>query len=379
MKLSIVIPTKNRQKYCIAAIRQILSMNLNDIEIIVQDNSDNNTLRNTFVAEINSGIVKYNYVSGIISFVDNFSAPIPLCTGEYVCMIGDDDGILPNIIDVVNLAIKNGYDAVIPGLNAVYIWPSDKPIVKGAENGYLCLSYIKNRSREVDLNKSVMRLLRNGGQEYQSCDLPRLYHGIVKREILDSVKSKTGAYFKGLTPDIYMAVALALTCKKVLAIDYPITISGICPKSGSSDSATGRHTGNLKDAPHFRGHDNYQWDFKAPAIYSVESIWGETALRALKEFNRQDLYKEFNIAALDGICLVKYPQFKDIICQHIRENGLNAFLIEIKSRSKQFSRLLRKVYKRILRKKNDVLKFYGVDCINKAVSITVENANKETE
>lgn len=373
MKLSIIIPTKNRQEFCEAAIRQILSLNLNDVEIIVQDNSDVDSLRNVFATEISLGKVKYNYVYGIISFVDNFSAPIPLCSGDYVCMIGDDDGVLPNIIDVVNIASLKGYDAIIPGLNSVYIWPSDKPIVKGAEGGYLCLSYIKSESRVVDLNKGIKQLLNNGGQDYQSCDLPRLYHGIVKREVLESIKSKTGAYFKGLTPDIYMSVALALTCKNVLAIEYPITVSGICPRSGSSDSATGRHTGDLKDAPHFRGHDNYEWDIKAPAIYSVESIWGETALRALKEFNRLDLYEEFNIAALDGICLVKYPQFKDLLRQHLREHELNAFIIEMKSRIKQYSRLLRKVYRRILRKKNDVLKFYGVGNIEKAVSITIEN------
>ena len=68
-------------------------------------------------------------------------------------------------------------------------------------------------------------------------------------------------------------------------MNYPITVSGICPTSGSADSATGRHTGKLEDAPHFRGHASYEWDNKAPAIYSVESIWGETVLKALKDFN----------------------------------------------------------------------------------------------
>lgn len=376
MKLSIVIPTKNRQFYCIAAIRQILSLKLEETEIIIQDNSDDQSLCETFANEISKGLIKYNYVSGVISFVDNFSAPIPLCTGDYVCMIGDDDGILPNIIDLVDTAKENEYDAIIPGLNSVYIWPSDHPIIKGAEKGYLCLAYMKNNTHEVDLDKGMTQLLNNGGQEYQSCDLPRLYHGIVKRTILEEIKAKTGTYFKGLTPDIYMAVALALTCKKVLSVEYPITVSGICPKSGSSDSATGRHTGDLKDAPHFRGHDRYDWDPKAPAIYSVESIWGETALRALKEFGREDLYAKFNVAELDSICLYKYPQFKEVICNHIEEYGYNALCLKKDRRIKNAKRLVRKVLKRLTRGAHDVCKFYEVPDIDSAVNITFNNLSK---
>ena len=37
--LSIVIPTRNRQEYCVAAVEQILTLNLNDVEVVIQDNS----------------------------------------------------------------------------------------------------------------------------------------------------------------------------------------------------------------------------------------------------------------------------------------------------------------------------------------------------
>lgn len=38
--LSIVIPTRDREYYCIEAIKNILSYNNEDFELVVQDNSD---------------------------------------------------------------------------------------------------------------------------------------------------------------------------------------------------------------------------------------------------------------------------------------------------------------------------------------------------
>ena len=290
MLLSIVIPTKNRQQYCLAAVKQIISLNLDKTQVVIQDNSDDRSLEKNLKQVIEYGKVKYHYREGVISFVDNFSEAVSLCDGEYICMIGDDDGILPNITQVVNTAKERNLDCVIAGLNSVYVWPSNNPIVKGGENGYLCLSYIKKEEKSVNPQKGLKQLIKNAGQDYQNLDLPRVYHGIAKRERLEEIRNIAGNYFKGLTPDIFIAVALASVCKNVIRINYPITISGICPRSGSSDSATGKHTGELRNAPHFRGHINYEWDKKVPAVYSVESIWAETALHALRTFNHSIYY-----------------------------------------------------------------------------------------
>lgn len=370
IKLSIVIPTKNRQQYCIAAVEQILSLKLDNTEIVIQDNSDDNRLEVFLKSYTKEGKLKYNYAEGVISFVDNFSAPLPLCRGKYVCMIGDDDGVLPNIISVVDYAQQNDYDAIIPGLNSVYFWPSSNPIIKNAQDGYMCLAYINNSIVEVNPENGLHQLMQTAGQKYQSLDLPRLYHGIVKREKIEVIKKMTGFYFDGLTPDIYMSVALSVVCKKVCRLGFPITISGICPHSGSSDSATGKHTGNLNEAPHFKGHKGYVWDSKAPAIYSVESIWAETVLHALHIFEREDLYNEFRVDILDGICYRKYPQFKDILKKHMRDYGIWELSSLLKAWTFFIIDYKKKFVRRLLRKKGDVIKLYSIPDIKNAAIIT---------
>lgn len=327
--LSIIIPTKNRQKYCLAAIRQILSLNLSEIEICIQDNSDTDILRNE-ISSIASENIVYNYHEGVLSFVDNFSEAVSLSHGEYLCMIGDDDGILPSIMDMVRFMKGKGIDSLIPSLGAVYYWPSDNPIVANGEKGVLTLSYLRSKARYTNSKKALLKLLKGAVQNYTSLDMPRLYHGIVKKTCLEDIKEQTGKYFGGLTPDIYMAVALSFVCKKTLRIDTPITISGICPTSGSNDSATGKHTGKLEDAPHFRGHTDYHWDEHIPAFYSVDTIWAETLMQALTMFKRDDLKSKFNMPLFEIICLKKYPEYKNIIKEHAKKE-----LVSIISMKKQ--------------------------------------------
>ena len=371
--LSIIIPTKNRQKYCLKAVEEITNFNWKNVQIVIQDNSDDSTLKKELKEYKN---IKYNYHKGVLSFVDNFSEAVEIADGEYLCMIGDDDGVLPNILDHVYYMKKNNYDALIPGLNSVYFWPSTNSVIKNGEKGYLCIANVKNRIYDIDCKNGLIDLMKKGCQDYQTLDIPRLYHGIVKHQNVDLVKKKVGKYFDGLTPDIYMATALCFTCKKVCKIDYPVTISGICPKSGSSDSATGKHTGNLKDAPHFNGHENYQWDIKVPKIYSVESIWADTALHAIKDFDGKSYYDKFRVDILDAICLSKYPQFKNEIKNHSKNFSNPILYISIIGKYLKILNFLKRAIKRVIRKRGSVLKYYNIENINEACDITVRELEK---
>lgn len=331
--LSIIIPTRNRQWYCQEAVNQILAHNWGGVEVCIQDNSDDESLKG-FVSQRNSQDIVYNYHPGTLSFVDNFSEAVALARGDYVCMIGDDDGVLPSILHLIERMVDEGADAAIPALNFIYFWPSNQHVVEDGERGLLISHIHAEQPRDkvriiANSEKEIVKLLARGIQNYTAYDIPRLYHGIVKREVLDKIKETTGHYFGGLTPDMYMASALAMVCKKVLRVSYSVTISGICPSSGSSDSATGKHTGQLKDAPHFRGHDHYEWEEMMPAFYSVDTIWGDTLFHSIKEFHREDLLKHFNLALFDGLCITKFPEYSNVVLEHALVHGTSVTRLKL--------------------------------------------------
>lgn len=376
-KLSIIIPTKNRQKYCFAAVKQILSLGLKDFEICIQDNSDVNSLEND-LASLGSERVRYNYHSGVLSFVDNFSEAVSICSGTYACMIGDDDGLIDSIEQVVEYAEQHDVDAVIPELGVAYYWPTEKPLVPGAENGYFIMKSNQAELKFRAVVPSIQGLLKNGGQDYHLFNLPKLYHGIVKRDRLEEIKKTAGHYFGGLTPDIYIAVALALVCKSICTVNVSVTIAGVCPTSGSADSDTGRHTGSLKDAPHFRGHTTYNWCKEVPYVYSIETIWADTLLHVFEDFKRNEEKASLSVSMLDAICYFKYPSLRKDVLYHIKENHLNKITLIALYSKYWLSHLIPRVYgklKRLLHLGEPVEIYFDVKDIESAYKIFKNNIN----
>lgn len=364
--LSIIIPTKNRQMYALDAIRQIMRLEDQRVQVVIQDNSDTDSLRGMISEFTDDPRMKYIYRQGVISFVDNFSLAVSQSDGQYVCMIGDDDGITPLIVDVVKWAAEHNIDAIKPELNAGFYWPNSEAIGNSIDNGYMLIFKTTGKAKWFNPAKAVNRLVRNGAYQYLSLDMVKLYHGIVRRECLDLVKEKTGTYFGGLSPDMYMAVALSLTVKRAVAIDYPLTLSGMCRQSGSADSATGKHTGKLEDAPHFRGHDSYEWSDLVPRFYSVETIWADTALAALKDLKREDLIGKFNTAAISAYCRRKFPQFGEILSDYNRKHNISRWRLLKASIGQPVDDFARRVYRKLFVKNAKVKRLYGIQSISEA-------------
>jgi glycosyltransferase involved in cell wall biosynthesis len=351
------------------------------LQVVIQDNGESDKLGKLVEARFQDARLIYHYNNRILSFVGNFSEGISLCTGDYVTIIGDDDGINPQILQLAELAAKNGIDAVTPSLPIVYFWP-DSGVPSANQEGKLRISSFSNVVRFYDTPAELKKLLNNGCQSYLSLKLAKVYHGIVKRSVLEDIHAKTGKYIGGLSPDIYLSIASSALIKKVLFIDYPLTISGICKKSGSSDSATGKHTGDLKDAPHFIGHNNYRWSEEVPSFYSVETIWADSALAAIDDLNCNKLKTYFDIDFLSGYCYSLYPQFKSIIKNNLSKNlkvGKNSFSTKlhlqkglIKFKVRNF--WLKVLAKTVHRKSEQV--YDSVPNIQKAVSIIEQTIQK---
>ncbi|MBO7926572.1 glycosyltransferase family 2 protein [Pseudoalteromonas sp. K222D] len=311
--LSIIIPTKNRQKYLLQCVEHVIQRTSSKVEVVVQDNSDDDSLRQLLMSHKNADKIKYNYVSKNLSFVENFSLGVELSDGKYLCMIGDDDGINPELEKVVEWADKNKIEAITPNIRVNYIWPDTGVPYYKTDNGNLMIIPFRNNVNFHNPKLEIEKLLYMGGQNYLKLKMAKVYHGVVTRAAMDRVKDITGVYFGGMSPDIYSSTALSLVVEQVLSIDYPLTIPGVCSNSGAGKSSTNRHHGKFSDSPFLSGHANYSWSEKVPKFYSVETMWADSFLAALKDMNRPDLIDKFNVEMISAYCLDKYPQFKDVV------------------------------------------------------------------
>jgi glycosyltransferase involved in cell wall biosynthesis len=321
--LSIVIATKDRQKYALSAVESILSLENMNIQVVVQDNSSNNTLKDSLLKFSSDTRLVYRYTNESFSFIDNFNASIDLATGEYLCLIGDDDGVNPEVINATLWAKNNNVDAIVGNLSANYRWEGT-----GAPNTFftkmtgstLTISDFNGKAEYVDIEKSLVQLMENGCTNYNEFKLPKLYHGVVKKSCLEEIKLKTGFFISGLSPDIYASISLACVVKKLIYINYPLTIPGVCAESGSiKEGQLKNHSKKLEDAPHFKGRKNYSWNREIPKIFCVQTIWADSGFSALRDMNRDDLIAKFNRFALYANIIDADMSVKSMVHGHISE------------------------------------------------------------
>jgi len=296
--LSIVIATKNRVPYCIKCIEAVLKLENVNIELVIQDNTDNFELRDYVSLNFDDKRLVYQYTPPPFSSIDNFNAALELATGEYVCMIGDDDGINPEILKATLWAKDNNVDALVGSLSANYRWAltgAPNTLFTKMTGNSLTLTHFKGNVCQPNIENSLNKLMKNGCTNYSDFSLPKLYHGVIRRECLELIKRKTGSYLKGLSPDIYSSIALSCVINKLITIDYPLTIPGVCEASTSvTEGQIKKHSKKIEDAPHFRSRGNYIWSKEVPRIYCVQTIWADSGFAALREMERFDLIKKFN-------------------------------------------------------------------------------------
>ncbi|WJW81224.1 glycosyltransferase [Moellerella wisconsensis] len=320
MLLSIVIPTKGRNKYIVEVINSLLNMKLNNTEIVIQDNNEIDEISNIFPEHISSGKIIYNHTSEPLSFISNFEKAVSLAQAKYITVIGDDDIVNPKIEYIVkNIALKYDFEVLVPSTRSLfYIWPDTYSTSKSKRltsgKGLLTMRAFSGSLKKVNVKKEINDFFKNGCLNYLDTNIPRLYHGIVRKDIIDKIRHKYGFFFGGLTPDIYAAIILSLHTENVFRLDYPLTIPGICHKSGSAASETGSHTGLLSSAPHFNHRGAYNWNEKVPAIYTVETIWADSALAVLQD-TKKNIH--INLDKLNFILEYKYPElFKEFIAKN---------------------------------------------------------------
>ncbi len=299
--ISILVATRNRQKYAAALVADILSWADSRLEIIVEDNSDDHKLRELIGTGLRSSLLHYRHNGQAISSIDNFNNTVAQSNGEFVCMVGDDDGLNPAIVEVAAWAKETDIDCVTGNVRQEYIWPSG-----GAHGvskpGTLTHPTYSGKFGYADPAACRRGLTARGGTRYLELPFPRLYHGLVRRTLLECAKAKTGYYLGGLSPDIYSAVVLNQLSRKTVFIDYPLSIPGVCPASTTAtEGKQAVQSADVRDAPHFRSRQWYQFSPKIPPVYCVDAIWADSAVAAMSDMGMTE-----EIAALDIDALCAY-------------------------------------------------------------------------
>lgn len=303
--LSIVIPTKNRYYYLKILIDSLLSHDSQEFELIIQDNSDDNSDFIDIVKRYNiDRRFKYNYSQGWLSVIDNCDLAVSAASGQYVCMLGDDDGIiLDRALFLAKWLKENNYDScyVRPIL---YSWPDVKHAVwDDSFSGKIePFEVFTNTIVELNIESQLTRVLDKGAG-FGLGNLPRIYQSFVSSNVLLKLKEDTNTYFPGPSPDMSNAVGISKYLTNYVFVDIPIVISGHCMKSTAGQGNMKKHIGSIESQKHLPLNTAKEWGKRIPFFWSGPTIYAESARKALLATGRSNSHM-INYPALYSCCLV---------------------------------------------------------------------------
>ena len=319
--LSVVVPTHNRADYAISCIEAVLGFGAPDLQLVMTDTSTDRRLfgwlHNGSHQYLDDSRFIYRKIDEPSNVTKNHNDAMALAGGEYVCVIGDDDCITSAAIDAARWASTRSVPVVSQPVTAVYGWPDFRSRLVRA--GHAARLYVPRRARAIYWRNGEVDLRAAMRRAFQFTDgMPRCYHGIVRRELLESVRSQTGTYFHGPSPDMSAAVALACLVHQYCEVEIPLTIAGVSGGSASGRSAMNTHKGDLSSENPAGGLQDKGWSIGVPRVYAVETVWADAGLQTLGKL-RPDLLQGFNYARLFALCNVRHPEFRSKVDEARRE------------------------------------------------------------
>lgn len=284
--ISVVVPTKNRYKYLKKLIELVVSFNTQELEFVIQDNSDDNQEIMEFLNNYKYPWLRYFYCKEHLTSIENFDLAINHTTGDYVCFIGDDDGIVCNIVDCANWMKANNIEALI-SVKSVYVWPNEKD-----SSGFLTIEPSSSLIEYLNPILELRKTLNNGCQELG--DIPVVYTGIVSRYILSKVYKDCGTYFPGgASADIANGVALCFYVKRFVKINMPVIITGTSPMTGGIKNR--KSFIPFSNIPFISKDVGNNWEGYFPKYWFGCFVWPESAVKSLRALGKESFIAELNI------------------------------------------------------------------------------------
>lgn len=308
--LSVVIPTKDRYIYLKECLQSLIDLKSDMLEIVVQDNTAINDEILSYISLLNWPHLKYYHYSYSVSQTENSDLAVSHALGEYCCYIGDDDSISNAALEIAQYMKDNRIIACACNV-ATYHW---KDIVfQGRKKPTLSFDDRKMWIKDMNSKKILKKVLSYGVQDIKF--LPRVYHGIISKSILDQIYKITGSYFPGPSPDMANAIASVLLIQKYIFVNLPLILSGYSYKSAGGMGLRGTHKGLLKDVKQLPKKAEEEWSPKIPKLWLGYTVWPESAEKAFIKMGYNSYIKKINYYAMEAKIYLKYPEYRSLIMQ----------------------------------------------------------------
>jgi glycosyltransferase involved in cell wall biosynthesis len=222
-RFSVVIPTRERAGTLLHTLKTCIRQTFSDYEIIVCDNHSSPATKQV-VDEIGSDRIKYIRAPEPLAMSANWELALEQAKGEWVTVLGDDDGLMPYALgEVDNLVRKHPVKAVHTH-RGLYLWPD---IALTDEANFIRIPMSRTLNR-IDSKTKLIQVCRF---ESGADQLPMIYNSFIHRDLITEMRKRVGKVFPNAIPDVYSGFAFAHLTQDFLSVGIPFNIAGLSGRS----------------------------------------------------------------------------------------------------------------------------------------------------
>lgn len=224
---SVVIPTHNRLALLRDAVYSITRQSGPNWECVIFDNSSEDAIAE-YVSSLNDSRVRYERSEEFLPVTVSWNRAIDLAKGDYVTLIGDDDGLVPNgLIKLSDLTGKMYNPDVIYSSLYQFYHPGVAPwesagYVVDLRNGF----FFRDRSEPFLLDAHAAEEAVNGSLSLRRNFTFNMQAFTFARGFLDKVRIE-GKVFHSPFPDYYLANMAMSVADSIAISPEPLAIAGV--------------------------------------------------------------------------------------------------------------------------------------------------------
>ena len=231
-KFSVLLPTRDRLDLAKEAIETVRRQSFAGWELIVADNCSRDNVAE-YIASLRDRRIVCIRSDTPIPVTENWNRAMNASSGDYVVMLGDDDGLVPGYFERLLKAIdklKNpdfiyhgayhfAFPGVLPGMP-----------VGGLTDVTRFYDVLRSEEKVRLLPCEEGQTLAKAALDMRAYYAFNMQHFLFSRQFLARV-SKFGLFFQGPFPDFYAANISMLMAERIGLLAEPMVIIGISPKS----------------------------------------------------------------------------------------------------------------------------------------------------
>lgn len=231
MKLSVLLPTRNRLELLISAIETVRRQSVQDWELVISDNASDQDIRG-HVDSLADERIRYHRTDRFVPVTDNWNAALERSTGDYIVMLGDDDGLLPGYIEAIAQLVDrfDGPDVIYTSA-LLLTFPGVTPEhPDGYVMDYGLAPFLQDVHEPYLLGRDVALAMAHGAMNFRLTFGFNSQFLVVSRRFVASLAAH-GPFYQSPFPDYYSSIVAMLEARSIVVEPRQRVVIGVSPKS----------------------------------------------------------------------------------------------------------------------------------------------------